>query len=147
MTSSTTPLREATLFHEVLATLGHEPLLAIIAGAAATWLSHSSLPVILLIASFVANGSLEPQAGLAYVLGVNFGGGLPALSATTGMAREARRLPVANLGLRVVFALALAPLLAPISSFLADIIAYAPLQPLAFHAACSVDPSMPWYRS
>jgi phosphate:Na+ symporter len=134
----TTPLREATLFHEVLASLGHEPMLAIIAGAAATWLSHSSLPVILLIASFVANGSLGPESALAYVLGVNFGGGLPALSATAGMPREARRLPVANLMLRALFALALAPLLKPIAELLGGFIPYPPLQPLIFHAAFNI---------
>jgi phosphate:Na+ symporter len=136
--TTTTPLREATLFHEVLATLGREGVLAIIAGAAATWLSHSSLPVILLIASFVANGSLEPQAALAYILGVNFGGGLPALSATAGMPREARRLPVANLILRAVFALALIPLLEPIADILAGLVSYRPLQPLIFHAVFNV---------
>ena len=136
--TTTTPLREATLFHEVLQTLGREPMLAIIAGALATWLSHSSLPVILLIASFVANGSLEPQAALAYVLGMNFGGGLPALSATAGMPREARRLPVANLILRALSALAVAPFLRPISALLADAFAYAPLQPVAFHASFNI---------
>jgi phosphate:Na+ symporter len=135
---TTAPLTGATLFHEVLTTLGREPLLAIIAGAAATWLSHSSLPVILLITSFVANGSLQPPEALAYILGVNFGGGLPALFATTGMAREARRLPLANLILKAGAALALIPLLGPIAALLAGLIAYAPLQPLIFHAAFNI---------
>jgi phosphate:Na+ symporter len=136
--TSTTPLREATLFHQVLTTLGSEPLLALIAGALATWVSHSSLPVILLIASFVANGSLEPEAALAYVLGVNFGGGLPALSVTAGMPRDARRLVVANLSLRALGALALIPFVKPISAAVAGVVAYAPAQPLLFHAGFNI---------
>ena len=69
---------------------------------------------------------------------MNFGGGLPALSATAGMPREARRLPVANLILRALSALAVAPFLRPISALLADAFAYAPLQPVAFHACFNI---------
>ncbi len=136
--TTTTPLREATLFHEVLTTLGGDTLLAILAGAVATWLSHSSLPVILLIASLVANGSLDLAAALAYILGVNFGGGLPAITATAGMPREARRLPIANLMLRSLFALAVIPLLPPIAHLLGNVFTYPPLQAVSFHAAFNI---------
>jgi phosphate:Na+ symporter len=59
------PLREATLFHSVLAALGRDPLLALTVGALATWMSHSTLALILLITSFLASGSLEVGAALA----------------------------------------------------------------------------------
>ena len=40
---------------------------------------HSTLAVILLIASFLANGSLELAGALSFILGINCGGGLPAV--------------------------------------------------------------------
>ena len=94
---ATVPLREASLFHDALTAIGREPLLAFLAGAVLAWLCHSTLAVILLIASFLANGSLDIVGALSFILGVNCGGGLPAVTATFQMPPEARRLPVANL--------------------------------------------------
>jgi phosphate:Na+ symporter len=136
--SSTAPLREASLFHQVLTVVGDEPLLALIAGAAVTWLSHSSLPVILLVATFVANGSLEIAPALSLILGVNLGGGLPALTATAGQLREARRLPVANLLVRAILAVALSFFTAELAALLARFASYAPLQAVSFHAAFNI---------
>ncbi|TMJ37853.1 MAG: Na/Pi cotransporter family protein [Alphaproteobacteria bacterium] len=94
---ATMPLREASLFHEALTAIGQEPILAFLAGAVLAWLCHSTLAVILLIASFLANGSLDVTGALSFILGVNCGGGLPAVSATLQLPPEARRLPLANL--------------------------------------------------
>jgi phosphate:Na+ symporter len=94
---ATVPLREASLFHEALTAIGQEPILAFLAGAVLAWLCHSTLAVILLIASFLANGSLDVTGALSFILGVNCGGGLPAISATLQLPPEARRLPLANL--------------------------------------------------
>jgi phosphate:Na+ symporter len=94
---ATVPLREASLFHEALAAIGREPILAFFTGAILAWLCHSTLAVILLIASFLANGSLDVTGALSFILGVNCGGGLPAISATLQLPPEARRLPLANL--------------------------------------------------
>ena len=103
------PLSTATLFHQLLAAVGAEPFLAFLIGAALTWAFHSSLAAILLIASFLANGSLDVSGALAFILGINFGGGLPAVSATLAEPPVARRLPLANLlcrGLLAVLCLA-----------------------------------------
>jgi phosphate:Na+ symporter len=94
---ATAPLREASLFHDALTAIGQEPLLAFITGAVLAWLCHSTLAVILLIASFLANGSLDIAGSLSFILGVNCGGGLPAVTATLQLPPEARRLPLANL--------------------------------------------------
>jgi phosphate:Na+ symporter len=99
------PLSEATLFHLVLEAVGREPVLAFLIGAALTWAFHSSLAVILLIASFLASGSLSIGGALAFILGINFGGGLPAVTATLAQPPVARRLPLANLLCRGVIAL------------------------------------------
>jgi phosphate:Na+ symporter len=110
VTSATAPLREATLFHNVMANLGTEHLLAFLIGAVVTWLSYSSLAIMLLIASFVANGSLDVPGALALVLGVNLGGGLPAFISTAQFEPRARRLPLANLLCRAAGAAVLLPL-------------------------------------
>ena len=99
------PLSAATLFHDLLAAVGREPLLAFLIGAVLTWLFHSSLAVILLVASFLANGSLEIGGALSFILGINFGGGLPAVTATLAQPPAARRLPLANLLCRGIVAI------------------------------------------
>lgn len=104
---STAPLVGATLFHSVLQAIGNEPVLAFITGAGLAWACHSTLAVILLIASFLANGSLELGGALSFILGVNFGGGLPAVSGTLALPPAARRLPLANLFCRGLAAVAL----------------------------------------
>lgn len=132
------PLSTATLFHDVLAAVGREPFLAFVIGAVLTWVFHSSLAVILLIASFLASGSLGVDGALAFILGINLGGGLPAVSATLAQPPVARRLPLANLISRGILAiLALA--------FIARITPYVQMLPLgpietavAFHAGFNI---------
>ncbi len=132
------PLSTATLFHDVLAAVGREPFLAFVIGAVLTWVFHSSLAVILLIASFLASGSLGVDGALAFILGINLGGGLPAVSATLAQPPVARRLPFANLICRGILAiLALA--------FIARITPYVQMLPLgpietavAFHAGFNI---------
>ncbi len=105
ISTATVPLRDASLFHELLSAIGRQPLLAFMSGAIMAWGFHSTLAVILLIASFVANGSLELGGAIAFILGLNLGGGLPAISATLKLSPAGRRLPVANLMCRGIVAL------------------------------------------
>ncbi|WVT76656.1 Na/Pi cotransporter family protein (plasmid) [Sinorhizobium chiapasense] len=107
--SATAPLRQATLFHDVLAAVAGEPALGFLVGALLAWLCHSTLAVILLVASLLMNGSLEIAGAVPLILGVNFGGGLPAVSATLDQPPAARKLPLANLFCRGLLALALLP--------------------------------------
>ena len=71
ISEATKPLVEASLFHAVLTAIGREPFLAFLVGAILAWGFHSTLAVILLIASFLANGSLELGGALAFILGLN----------------------------------------------------------------------------
>ena len=118
VTSATSPLRDATLFHTVLETVAGEPLLAFLVGAFATWLSYSSLAIMLIIASFVANGSLEAAQALPFILGVNFGGGFPALTSTAEFEPAARRAPLANMLCRGLASAGLLPFLPQLSPLL-----------------------------
>jgi phosphate:Na+ symporter len=115
---ATAPLREASLFHDALSAIGQEPLLAFITGAVLAWLCHSTLAVILLIASFLANGSLDIAGSLSFILGVNCGGGLPAVTATLQLPPEARRLPLANLFCRGTVSVALLAFVSRIAPYL-----------------------------
>lgn len=132
------PLSSASLFHDVLAAVGREPLLAFLTGAILTWIFHSSLAVILLITSFLASGSLEIGGALSFILGINLGGGLPAVSATLALPPAARRLPLANLFCRGLVAIAG---LAGISQ-IAPPVEGLPLRPVeiavGFHAAFNI---------
>ena len=115
--TASAPLSTASLFHEVLTTLGHEPLLAFIVGALLAWAFHSTLAAILLIASFLASGSLDVAGALSFILGINFGGGLPAVFSTLANPAPARRLPLANLfcrGLTAIVAVAFISRLTPL---------------------------------
>ena len=107
--SATAPLREATLFHDVLQAVATEPVLGFLVGAMLAWLFHSTLAVILLVASLLMNGSLEVAGAVPLILGINFGGGLPAVSATLDQPPSARKLPVANLFCRGLLAVSLLP--------------------------------------
>lgn len=118
VSAATSPLREATLFHLVLTRVGSEQLLAFLIAAFITWLSYSSLAIMLLIASLVANGSLEAAGAVGFVLGVNFGGGLPALTSTAQYEPAARRLPLGNLLCRAGGAALLLPFVPEVAEFL-----------------------------
>ncbi|MGE3830627.1 MAG: Na/Pi cotransporter family protein [Parvibaculaceae bacterium] len=118
---ATTPLSQATLFHDVLSAIGHEPVLGFIAGAVLAWLCHSTLTAVLIIASFLLNGSLDLSASLSLIMGINCGGGLPAVTATAGQLPSARRIPIGNFICRTgvsIIGLALVPWLAPLVSAL-----------------------------
>ena len=96
ISDATTPLGQATLFHQVLAQVGQAPVLAFIIGTLMAWGFHSTLASILLISSLLANGSLELVGAIAFLLGINTGGGIPPVIASLGLPPDARRLAMAN---------------------------------------------------
>ncbi|MEK0081901.1 Na/Pi cotransporter family protein [Benzoatithermus flavus] len=86
---------------ELLATLTREPLPDLVLAAAVAWAAHSSLAVVLVIASLAGAGILAPEPALAMVLGANLGSALNPLSAAHGD-RAALRLPLGNLLNRLI---------------------------------------------
>ena len=66
ISQSTRPLSDASLFHDVLAAIGREPVLAFVIGAVLAWAFHSTLAAILLITSLVANGSMDVDSAAAF---------------------------------------------------------------------------------
>ncbi len=110
ISQTTQPLNSASLFHAVLSALSREPVLAFIVGAILAWAFHSTLAAILLIASLAGNDNLALNTAAAFILGINLGGGMPALLGAMSLPREARQLPVANLFCRGIICVAAVPL-------------------------------------
>jgi phosphate:Na+ symporter len=91
-------IETAPLLKPALHGLSSDPVLAILVAGLVTWACHSSIAIVLLLASFAASGAIELPGAMALVLGANLGGALPPLvSATTPVAR---RLPMGNLLVR-----------------------------------------------
>jgi len=135
---ATAPLREASLFHDVLAAVGREAILAFIVGAALAWSFHSTLAAILLVTSFLANGSLELAGALALVLGINLGGGLPSVTATLALPPPARRLPLANFLCRGAVAILCVAFLGKLGAMV-QLIPAGPVEAaVAFHTAFNI---------
>src|SRR2546421_12937422 len=94
------PIENPPLLRPVVGSLAPAPLLAVFVAAALTWACHSSIAIVLLVASFAATHVVDPTGALALVLGANLGGTLPPLINASTPA--VRRLPLANLLLRAV---------------------------------------------
>jgi phosphate:Na+ symporter len=91
------PLQESELFPLMLKPLAEDHIFPIIIAGFITWMFHSSLAMVLLIAAL----PLPLELGLAMVLGANIGGVFPALFATLKDKENSFRLPLANLFVRV----------------------------------------------
>tara|TARA_R110002124_G_scaffold64985_2_gene177483 strand:+ start:291164 stop:292795 length:1632 start_codon:yes stop_codon:yes gene_type:complete len=94
---SSAPLRESELFPLLMGPLENDFFMPILIAGAITWVFHSSLAMVLLIASL----PLPLGLGLTMVLGANIGGVLPALFATLKDKENSFRLPLANLLVRI----------------------------------------------
>jgi phosphate:Na+ symporter len=105
------PLEQSPDLATLLGLLSAMPLLAILLGAIAAWGTHSSVAVILLVMSLVASHVISLEPALLMVLGANLGTALNPLFEGTGTDPTARRLPLANLGNRVVGVVVAWPLL------------------------------------
>jgi phosphate:Na+ symporter len=127
------PVETAPALRTVLGSLAGEPLLAMLVAGALTWACHSSVAVVLLIASLAATGVVEPTGSLALVLGANVGGTLPSLFEAGSAA--ARRLPFGNFLTRTVGCIVVLPFLPAIAQLLAQIDAAPARLAVNFHTA------------
>lgn len=113
------PVENTPLLRPVLESLASDPVLAALIAAALTWACHSSVAIVLLVASLAATHIVSPTGALALVLGANLGGSLPALVDASTAA--ARRLPLGNLMVRTAGVLAALPFLPAIAAVLGRI--------------------------
>ena len=111
------PVENTPLLRPVLGSLASDPVMAVLIAAALTWACHSSIAIVLLVASFAATHIVSPTGALALVLGANLGGALPAPIETS--TNVARRLPLGNLLVRATGVLVALPFL-PVITEAAD---------------------------
>ncbi len=91
---------------EILAILDSAAWLGLILAALLTWLAHSSVAVILVIASMAEVGLLQPPLFIATLLGANIGSGLIALALVNRHHVETYSAVLANFAMRLGLALA-----------------------------------------
>ncbi len=117
--ATSAPLRDSAALAQIIAPIADEPLLALLLAAALTWLTHSSLAVVLLIMSLAQVGIAPIGLALVLVLGANVGGALAPMTSLLGAPNEVRRVPLTNAAMRLVGALAALPLLPLVMPYLA----------------------------
>jgi len=94
-------------FRDILTLLTGDPVIALLLAAALTWAAHSSVAIVLLIASLAGAQVITPQAAIVMVAGANLGSAVnPILEGPRGDGPSgnpaARRLPIGNLVNRAV---------------------------------------------
>jgi phosphate:Na+ symporter len=104
-------LRDSPSFAAMLRALAGQPLIAFVIAAALTWLAHSSLAMVLFVMTMAGIGAVTVPLALAMVLGANVGGAVAPYLAQSGGTPLARRVPLGNLIMRGLVALAVLPLL------------------------------------
>jgi phosphate:Na+ symporter len=94
------PLRNSEIFSILIGPMTSEPMLAIVVAALITWLSHSSVAIILLVMSLAASQLVSMQLAMALVLGANLGSGIIAFAVTFASPPAGRRITMGNLLMR-----------------------------------------------
>lgn len=107
-----TPYEDVPSLRMLLGAVATEPLIALLFGALAAWAAHSSVAMVLLVMSFVANGAVSLDTGIALVLGANIGSALnPVLEAPRGGDRTGAQVALGNLVNRLIGAAVVLPLI------------------------------------
>jgi len=100
------PIRHSDVLPAVATYLDRDLVTAFLAGACFSFLMHSSVAAILMCVTIVAVDALPLNAGVALVLGANLGSALIPVWLSRAMPTAARRVPLANLLIRGVAAVA-----------------------------------------
>lgn len=128
-------MRESETIGVLLGAIAGEPPLAILLAALIAWLAHSSLALVLLIASLAGAGMMTLPAALFLVLGANLGAALPAFVATLAAPPGARRVAAGNLLFRGTGVLAVALLAGPFLHLVPEGVLGADRAAMLFHLA------------
>jgi phosphate:Na+ symporter len=97
MTGVSAELAGSDVVRAVLTALSGEPLVAVLLLALLTWAAHSSIAILLFVASLAGAGLVaDPLLVVAMVLGINIGGAMPAITLTLGEPAAARRVTIGN---------------------------------------------------
>ncbi len=139
-----TQLRGSDTIKTVLGAIASEPIIAVIAAAALTWLAHSSLAIVLFIMSLAAAGIIDAKTALALVLGANIGGSVAPFAALAGSPVAARRVPLGNLIARTAVAILALPFIAQMSQWLGPVSGSTAQLVLNFHFVFNLAVALLW---
>ncbi|QAY95646.1 Na/Pi cotransporter [Methylovirgula ligni] len=107
-----TPYEDVPSLRMLLGAVATQPFVALLLGALATWAAHSSVAIVLIVMSFVANGAVSLDTGIALVLGANIGSAInPLLEAPRGVDRTGAQVALGNLLNRLIGAAIALPLI------------------------------------
>ncbi len=101
----------------ILSPLEDEPVLAILVAALLTWLLHSSLASVLIIATFVSQDVISVDLALKLVLGANLGAAIVAYVMSFSMGTQAQRITTANLMMRLICVIIALPFIHTIAPY------------------------------
>lgn len=107
LADATASLKGSEFLSVVMTYLEADNVTAFILGALITWLLHSSVASILLLATLVSQAVVPFPVALAFILGANLGAGLIAYGLTRGLDPLGRRVPIGNLVFRALGAVVL----------------------------------------
>lgn len=91
--------------------LVNDVALALLISILLTWLSHSSLAIVLMTIQLVSSQVIPIDLGISLILGANIGACFPAYTDSIGQPVEARRLTFGNIIFRVVGGILIIPIL------------------------------------
>ncbi len=124
----------------ILSSLSTEkiPLLAMLAMGVLTWLSHSSLAMVLFIMTLSEGGVIDGKLAVALVLGANLGGAIVPFVALLGSSPLARRVVLGNLIIRAAGCMLVLPFVAYLVSWLTAISPDASRLAVNFHLGFNI---------
>ena len=114
------PLQASQLFVNLMQSLLAEPWLALAFAAAVTFMLHSSLVMVLLLAGLVVAKVINPVDGMILVLGVNIGSALIPVYLSRSASNAKRIAPIGNLLLRFLGVLAFIPMVPAIHEIMTN---------------------------
>ena len=110
--------RESEVLSGILSgVLVNDVAFALLVSIMLTWLSHSSLAVVLMTVELVAGQVVPLDLGISLVIGTNIGACLPAYTDSIGLPVETRRLTLGNVIFRITGGLLIMPFLRMITTF------------------------------
>jgi phosphate:Na+ symporter len=113
------PLESNPLATQLLAALGENTVLAVLAGALFSALVTSSAATIGLVLALTHQGLLGLDGAVAIVLGANIGTCATALMAAAGATAEAKRVALAHIGFKVIGVALVLPVIEPFTQLVA----------------------------
>lgn len=135
---SALPLGASETLPLILKPLENEPILALLVAGIMTWMLHSSLAAVLIIASFTSSGLINMNLGFLLVLGANLGGAIIPYAMTFKMDARARRITTGNLIMRVSCIILMLPFLGFIINTFSNIEIAASREIIHFHTIFNV---------